>query len=67
MERGSVGGPQLSAGVAVGVIGGSGVYDLDALQDRESVRMDTPYGPPSDEIVVGKLGEVRAAFLPRHG
>ncbi len=57
----------MSAGVTVGVLGGSGVYDLDELQDRESVRIDTPYGPPSDELVIGKLGEARAVFLPRHG
>ncbi len=48
-------------------IGGSGLYDLAEITDREEVSVDTPYGPPSDSIVVGSLGGVRVAFLPRHG
>ena len=51
----------------VGVIGGSGVYDMDALQDRQEVAMTTPYGEPSDTLLVGTLGGTRVAFLPRHG
>jgi len=53
--------------VTLGVIGGSGVYDLETLQDVEEVRIKTPFGDPSDAIVVGTLSGVRVAFLPRHG
>ncbi len=53
--------------VILGVIGGSGVYDLEKLEDVEQVRISTPFGDPSDEIVVGTLSGTRVAFLPRHG
>jgi len=49
------------------VIGGSGFYALEGLADVEEVRPDTPFGPPSDTIVIGTLKGVRMAFLPRHG
>jgi 5'-methylthioadenosine phosphorylase len=51
----------------VAFIGGSGLYDMDGLADREQVNIETPFGPPSDTIVVGALDGVRVAFLPRHG
>lgn len=51
----------------IGFIGGSGVYDLDGLEDRTWVKVRTPWGDPSDEILTGVLGGVRVAFLPRHG
>jgi 5'-methylthioadenosine phosphorylase len=51
----------------LGVIGGSGLYELPGLADVERVRARTPFGDPSDEIVVGRLGGTRLAFLPRHG
>jgi 5'-methylthioadenosine phosphorylase len=51
----------------LGVIGGSGLYELPELTDVERVRVRTPFGDPSDEIVVGRLGGTRLAFLPRHG
>lgn len=51
----------------IGVIGGSGVYDIEALEEVEEVRVNTPFGEPSDAIVIGTLNGVRAAFLPRHG
>lgn len=51
----------------IGFIGGSGVYDLDGLEDRAWVKVRTPWGDPSDEILTGTLGGVRVAFLPRHG
>ena len=51
----------------VAVIGGSGFYDLEGLAEAEDLRLDTPFGPPSDTIVVGALAGVRVAFLPRHG
>jgi 5'-methylthioadenosine phosphorylase len=51
----------------IGFIGGSGVYDLDGLEDRKWVKVRTPWGDPSDEILTGSLAGVRVAFLPRHG
>ena len=51
----------------VGVIGGSGLYRMEGLTDVEEHRVETPFGPPSDAIVVGTLDGVRVAFLPRHG
>lgn len=51
----------------LGVIGGSGLYDLEQLTDVQRVRLETPFGDPSDEYVVGNLGPSRVAFLPRHG
>jgi 5'-methylthioadenosine phosphorylase len=49
----------------IGVIGGSGLYKF--LPDAVPVTVDTPYGPPSDPVVVGDVGGRRVAFLPRHG
>ena len=51
----------------VGIIGGSGLYDIEGLSDIETYRPNTPFGEPSDEITLGTLSEVRVAFLPRHG
>ena len=51
----------------IGVIGGSGLYEMDGLTNVESVDVDTPFGKPSDAIVLGDLDGVRVAFLPRHG
>ena len=56
-----------SAEAALGVIGGSGLYEIGGLRDVVEVRPSTPYGPPSDALVVGTLGNTRVAFLPRHG
>lgn len=53
--------------VKIGVIGGSGLYQMAALTDVEEVKMETPYGDPSDAFIVGTLNGVRVAFLPRHG
>jgi 5'-methylthioadenosine phosphorylase len=53
--------------VRIGVIGGSGLYEMDGLTDVEEVRPDTPFGPPSDAITVASLEGHRIAFLPRHG
>jgi len=55
------------AGWTLGVIGGSGVYDLEGLEDRKWVAVESPFGAPSDDILTGRLGAVRLAFLPRHG
>ena len=51
----------------IGVIGGSGVYDMSQLSDVSEVRVDTPFGAPSDAYVVGTIEGQRVAFLPRHG
>jgi 5'-methylthioadenosine phosphorylase len=51
----------------LGVIGGSGLYQMEGLTGVESVEMDTPFGKPSDAIVLGSLEGVPVAFLPRHG
>jgi 5'-methylthioadenosine phosphorylase len=53
--------------VKLGVIGGSGVYDMEALTDIEERSIQTPFGNPSDSIVIGSLAGTRVAFLPRHG
>jgi 5'-methylthioadenosine phosphorylase len=53
--------------VPLAVIGGSGIYDMEALTDISEVRPQTPFGDPSDAIVVGTLAGRRVAFLPRHG
>ncbi|MGD8623399.1 MAG: S-methyl-5'-thioadenosine phosphorylase [Anaerolineae bacterium] len=53
--------------VKLAVIGGSGVYDIESLADVEEWRISTPFGDPSDAIVVGTLSGQRIAFLPRHG
>ena len=53
--------------IAIAVIGGSGVYQIEALQDVRQIEVNTPYGPPSDSIIIGTLEGVKLAFLPRHG
>ena len=50
-----------------GVIGGSGVYDIDSLRDAHWVKVATPFGDPSDEFLMGVIGTQKFAFLPRHG
>lgn len=51
----------------IGIMGGSGLYELDGLQDRQWHRVDTPWGAPSDELLSGTLYGVELVFLPRHG
>jgi 5'-methylthioadenosine phosphorylase len=51
----------------VGVIGGSGLYEIEALKDVEEVTLSTPFGEPSDAYVTGTLDGVSMVFLPRHG
>jgi 5'-methylthioadenosine phosphorylase len=52
---------------AIGIIGGSGLYKMAALQDVEEIYVDTPFGKPSDALIVGSLNGTRVAFLARHG
>jgi len=51
----------------LGVIGGSGVYDIDGLTNTRWVKIDTPFGDPSDELLMGELDGQKLVFLPRHG
>ena len=51
----------------LGVIGGSGLYQMEGLEDGEWIEVETPFGDPSDAYFVGELAGVRLAFLPRHG
>ena len=53
--------------IRFGVIGGSGVYQMDTLSDVEEIELDTPFGKPSDAFIVGTLHGQRVAFLARHG
>jgi len=53
--------------VQIGIIGGSGLYDMAELTDREEQTVDTPFGEPSGPFVIGTLGGKRVAFLARHG
>jgi len=55
------------AEVTIGIIGGSGLYKMEALKDIEEIAIDTPFGNPSDAIIVGTLENTRVAFLARHG
>ncbi len=59
----------MTASVApvIGIIGGSGLYDIAGLEERQWRRIETPWGPPSDELLFGRLAGVRCVFLPRHG
>lgn len=51
----------------VGVIGGSGLYEMEGLESVEEHEVTTTYGDPSDKVVSGRIGETRMLFLPRHG
>jgi 5'-methylthioadenosine phosphorylase len=51
----------------LGIIGGSGLYELPELTGRAERQVETPYGPPSDRLITGRLGQRELVFLPRHG
>jgi 5'-methylthioadenosine phosphorylase len=53
--------------VKIGIIGGSGLYEMTELTDRREIAVDTPFGAPSDSFILGKLGSREVAFLARHG
>lgn len=57
----------MAAQAQIGIIGGSGLYQMEALTDIEEVRVETPFGDPSDAIILGTLDGTRVAFLARHG
>jgi 5'-methylthioadenosine phosphorylase len=51
----------------LGVVGGSGLYEIEGLKNQRWVKIDTPWGDPSDELLMGELDGVKLVFLPRHG
>ena len=51
----------------IGVIGGSGIYEIDGLENAEWQRVESPFGEMSDEVLCGELDSQPMAFLPRHG
>jgi len=53
--------------IKIGIIGGSGVYNIEGIKDIKEYKINTPFGNPSDNIIVGELEGKRVAFLPRHG
>ena len=53
--------------VRLGIIGGSGIYDIEGVEDSKWEKVSTPFGDPSDKIFTGKLNQIEIAFLPRHG
>ena len=57
----------MNASWTIGIIGGSGLYAIDGLQDAEWRAVESPWGEPSDQILFGRIGEVALRFLPRHG
>jgi 5'-methylthioadenosine phosphorylase len=57
----------MSERAEIGIIGGTGLYQMDGFTDVEEVALDTPFGKPSDTLMVGMLEGHRVAFLPRHG
>ena len=51
----------------LGILGGSGLYDIDGLENRQWIEIETPWGPPSDQILFAELDGIQLRFLPRHG
>lgn len=58
---------EMSKSADIGIIGGSGLYEIEGFTDVEEVAVETPFGPPSDSLMVGTLDGKKVAFLPRHG
>src|ERR1700733_2187486 len=55
------------SGWVLGIIGGSGLYDLEGLEDARWRKAESPFGQPSDDLLTGRIGDVGLVFLPRHG
>ena len=53
--------------ITIGIIGGTGLYDMAQLTERSEISIETPFGAPSDSLILGSLSGKRVAFLPRHG
>jgi len=60
-------GQKLTSAINTGIIGGSGIYEIDGFSQIEEITVSTPFGEPSDAYIIGNLNGVRVAFLPRHG
>jgi 5'-methylthioadenosine phosphorylase len=58
---------RIASAPVIGVLGGSGVYDIDGLTDKRWVKVESPFGEPSDELLFGDLNGQAMVFLPRHG
>lgn len=56
-----------SSSWTIGIIGGSGLYAIDGLEDAQEIAVSSPFGPPSGPVTIGRIGNVRLAFLSRHG
>ena len=59
--------PERTPAVKIGVIGGSGIYEMDKVAAIEKIKISTPFGDPSEPFIIGTLNGVKVAFLPRHG
>jgi len=57
----------ISMSIRIGIIGGSGLYNMGIIDDIEKINMESPFGNPSDKITLGKVQGVPVAFIPRHG
>ena len=57
----------MAQGWTIGILGGSGLYAIDALEDAQWIAIESPWGTPSDEVLKGRIGAVNFVFLPRHG
>src|SRR5689334_20100649 len=57
----------MTEAASIGIIGGSGLYQMEGLDGVEERLVETPFGTPSDHVVIGTLAGKRVAFLPRHG
>lgn len=55
------------ADIDIGIIGGSGIYDIDGFSKEKKIHVDTPFGEPSDAFAIGEMSGIKVAFLPRHG
>ena len=51
----------------IGIIGGSGIYEIDSLENPQWVNIDSTFGIPSDEVLIGYIKGIKIVFLPRHG
>ncbi len=60
-------GTQINNLIQTGFIGGSGVYELEGLKNIETIEIETPFGNPSSSITIGSFGNIKMAFIPRHG
>ena len=53
--------------ILLAFVGGSGIYEIEDLKNKKWIKINTPWGSPSDKILTGKVGDIKVLFLPRHG